>query len=64
MSVVLNNPTVDEFITSIREDSKRLLQMDDAKAKKVALKVLCEAGIVDKNGKIKKINNRGEFFGW
>ena len=38
--------------------------MDDAKAKKVALKVLCEAGIVDKNGKIKKINNRGEFFGW
>ena len=64
MSIVLNNPTVDEFITSIMEDSEKLAQMDDAKAKKVALKVLNEAGIVDKNGKIKKITNRGEFFGW
>ena len=64
MSIVLNNPTVDEFIASIKEDSARLSRMDDNKAKKVALKVLHEAGIVDKNGKIKKITNRGEFFGW
>ena len=64
MSIVLNNPTVDEFIASIEDDSEKLSQMNEAKAKEIALKVLSEAGIVDKNGKMKKINNRGEFFGW
>ena len=64
MSTLLKNPTANEFVRIINKNSMELSKKNKLTAKKVAFRVLRNAGLIDSKGRPVKFTNRGEFFGW